>query len=111
VTEATLQQMAATPDPRLRRIGDAAACHLHPFVREVNLTPADEHRISDRNRQGCTAIRQEFISARTADLFFLTKQRESSRSAACFSPNQGQDLDPMLVMTRSAFSYLSGNLQ
>jgi hypothetical protein len=41
VTNAALQQMAATPDPRLKEIGDAAVRHLHVFVREVNLTPAE----------------------------------------------------------------------
>jgi hypothetical protein len=41
VTEAALRQMAATPDPRRKEIGDAAVRHLHVFVREVKLTPAE----------------------------------------------------------------------
>jgi FlaA1/EpsC-like NDP-sugar epimerase len=37
VTEAALQQMAATPDPRLKEIGNAAVRQ----PREVKLTPAE----------------------------------------------------------------------
>jgi hypothetical protein len=39
VSEAAPQQMAATADPRLKEIGDAAV--RHAFVREVNLAPAE----------------------------------------------------------------------
>jgi len=40
-TDATLAQMATTPDPRFREIMAAAVRHLHAFAREVNLTPEE----------------------------------------------------------------------
>lgn len=63
-TEAALAQMAATPDPRLKQIADAAVRHLHAFVREVNLTP-DEWLAGigflTAVGKACTPVRQEFI--------------------------------------------------
>jgi len=64
VTEAALRQMAATPDLRLKEIGDAAVRHLHAFVREVNLTPAEWLTgigFLTEVGKACSAIRQEFI--------------------------------------------------
>jgi hydroxyquinol 1,2-dioxygenase len=64
VTEAALRQMAATPDPRLKEIGDAAVRHLHAFVREVNLTPAEwlaGIALLTEIGKACSPIRQEFI--------------------------------------------------
>jgi protocatechuate 3,4-dioxygenase beta subunit len=64
VTDAALEQMAGTADPRLRQIMDAAVRHLHAFAREVELTP-DEWltgiRFLTAVGQACTPIRQEFI--------------------------------------------------
>src|SRR5258705_11741235 len=41
ITDAVLDQMATTPDPRLKTIMASAVKHLHAFAREVNLTPAE----------------------------------------------------------------------
>jgi hydroxyquinol 1,2-dioxygenase len=41
ITDAVLDQMATTPDPRLKAIMASAVKHLHAFAREVNLTPAE----------------------------------------------------------------------
>ena len=41
VTDAALEQMAKTPDPRMKEIMDAAVRHLHAFARDVRLTPAE----------------------------------------------------------------------
>ena len=63
-TTAVLQQMSATPDPRLKEIADAAVRHLHAFVREVRLTPAEWLTgigFLTQVGQACSAIRQEFI--------------------------------------------------
>jgi hydroxyquinol 1,2-dioxygenase len=63
-TEAALAQMADTPNPRLKQIGDAAVRHLHAFAREVNLTPEEWLAgIAYLTAVGkaCTAVRQEFI--------------------------------------------------
>ena len=41
ITDAVLDQMATTPDPRLKAIMESAVKHLHAFASEVNLTPAE----------------------------------------------------------------------
>src|SRR3954447_26296967 len=64
VTDAALAQMAATENPRLKEIADAAVRHLHAFAREVNLTPEEwlqGIQFLTEVGQACTPIRQEFI--------------------------------------------------
>jgi protocatechuate 3,4-dioxygenase beta subunit len=64
VTEAVLQQMANTTDPRLKEIMESAVRHLHAFAREVSLTPAEwltAIKFLTEVGQACTAYRQEFI--------------------------------------------------
>lgn len=64
ITDAVLEQMAATPDPRLKEIMTAAVKHLHAFARETNLTPAEWIQgIEFMTQVGkmCTPERQEFI--------------------------------------------------
>ena len=41
ITEAVIEQMSTTPDPRLKEIMASAVKHLHAFARDVNLTPAE----------------------------------------------------------------------
>lgn len=63
-TEAALAQMAATPDPRLKEIIDAAVRHLHAFARDVNLTPEEWLAgigFLTAVGKACTPVRQEFI--------------------------------------------------
>jgi hydroxyquinol 1,2-dioxygenase len=64
VTGEVIAQMAATPDPRLGQVMDAAVRHLHAFAREVELTP-DEWLAGiaflTAVGQACTPYRQEFI--------------------------------------------------
>jgi hydroxyquinol 1,2-dioxygenase len=64
VTDAVLEQMAHTANPRLRQIMEAAVRHLHAFAREVNLTPAEwleGIRFLTEVGHASTPIRQEFI--------------------------------------------------
>ena len=64
ITDAVLEQMAATPDLRLKEIMIAAVKHLHAFARETNLTPAEWIKgIEFMTQVGkmCTPERQEFI--------------------------------------------------
>ncbi len=64
ITDAVLEQMATTPDPRMREVMEAAVRHLHAFAREVNLTPAEWIKgIAFMTAVGkmCTAERQEFV--------------------------------------------------
>jgi len=64
VTDAALEQMANTANPRLKQIMDAAVRHMHAFVREVELTPEEwiqGLQFLTAVGQACTPIRQEFI--------------------------------------------------
>jgi hydroxyquinol 1,2-dioxygenase len=64
VTEAVLQQMAMTTDPRLHEIMAAAVKHLHAFAREVSLKPEEwlfGIKFLTEVGQTCTPFRQEFI--------------------------------------------------
>jgi len=64
ITDAVIDQMATTPDPRMKEIMASAVKHLHAFAREVNLTPGEWIKgIEFMTMVGktCTAARQEFI--------------------------------------------------
>jgi protocatechuate 3,4-dioxygenase beta subunit len=64
ITDAVLDQMSTTADPRLKEIMESAVRHLHAFAREVNLTPAEWIKgIEFLTRVGhmCSPARQEFI--------------------------------------------------
>ena len=64
ITDAVLDQMATTPDPRMKEVMSSAVRHLHAFAREVNLTPAEWIKgIAFMTAVGkiCTPARQEFI--------------------------------------------------
>jgi len=64
ITDAALEQMAGTPNPRLKQIMSALVRHLHDFTREVDLTPEEwleGIRFLTAVGQKCTEHRQEFI--------------------------------------------------
>jgi hydroxyquinol 1,2-dioxygenase len=64
ITDAVLDQMATTPDPRMRTVMASAVRHLHAFAKEVNLTPSEWIKgIEFMTTVGkmCTPERQEFI--------------------------------------------------
>jgi len=64
ITDAVLDQMSTTSDPRMREVMAAAVKHLHAFAREVNLTPGEWIKgIEFMTLVGkmCTPARQEFI--------------------------------------------------
>jgi hydroxyquinol 1,2-dioxygenase len=64
ITEIALEQMADTPDPRLKQIMESLVRHLHDFARDVDLTPAEWIKgIEFLTAVGkkCTPARQEFI--------------------------------------------------
>jgi protocatechuate 3,4-dioxygenase beta subunit len=64
ITDAALEQMSATPNPRLKQIMDAAVRHAHAFAREVDLTPEEwleGIRFLTAVGHACTNFRQEFI--------------------------------------------------
>jgi len=64
ISQAVIEQMATTPDPRMREIMEAAVKHLHQFARDVKLTPAEWLMGIDfltRVGKMCTPDRQEYI--------------------------------------------------
>ena len=64
ITDAVIEQMSTTADPRLKEIMEAAIRHLHAFAREVNLKPHEwiaGIEFLTRVGQTCTPARQEFI--------------------------------------------------
>ena len=64
ITDAVLEQMATTSDPRMREVMASAVKHLHAFARDVNLTPGEWIKgIAFMTAVGkmCTAERQEFV--------------------------------------------------
>ncbi|MGC1530846.1 MAG: dioxygenase, partial [Bradyrhizobium sp.] len=64
ITQAVLDQMASTPNSRLKQIMASAVKHLHAFAKDVNLTPAEWIKgIAFMTAVGkiCTPARQEFI--------------------------------------------------
>ncbi|MFZ0980621.1 MAG: dioxygenase [Candidatus Acidiferrales bacterium] len=64
ITDAALDQMSSTPNPRFKEIMSSLVRHLHAFTREVDLTPEEwleGIRFLTAVGQKCTAHRQEFI--------------------------------------------------
>ena len=64
ITEAVLEQVGKSPSPRIRQISEAAARHLHNFVREVEPTMDEWEwaiRFLTETGQLCSSTRQEFI--------------------------------------------------
>src|ERR1700675_1723037 len=64
ITDAALEQMSSTPNPRLKEIMRSLVGHLHDFTREVDLTPdewLEAIRFLTAVGQKCTEHRQEFI--------------------------------------------------
>ena len=64
ITDAALEQMSGTTDPRLKEIMESLVRHLHEFAREVDLTPAEwleGVKFLTAVGQKCTPFRQEFI--------------------------------------------------
>ena len=64
VTQATIEQMSTTTNPRLKQIMESAVRHLHAFARDVSLTPEEwvyGIKFMTQIGQTCTPFRQEFI--------------------------------------------------
>jgi protocatechuate 3,4-dioxygenase beta subunit len=64
VTDAVFEQMATTPNPRLKQVMESLVRHLHDFARDVKLTPEEwltAIGFLTKTGQTCTPARQEFI--------------------------------------------------
>jgi hydroxyquinol 1,2-dioxygenase len=118
ITEAALEQMASTPDPRLRTIMAALVRHLHSFAREVDLTPEEwleAIKFLTAVGQKCTAHRQEFILlSDTLGLSALVnalhdkRASESATKSSLLGPFYRQDA-PMMKLGDSIISKSEGS--
>jgi len=64
ITDAVIEQMSGTPNPRLKQIMEILVKHLHAFAREADLTPDEWIQgigFLTAVGQKCTEFRQEFI--------------------------------------------------
>jgi hydroxyquinol 1,2-dioxygenase len=64
VSDAVVEQMSETPDPRLKQVMASLVRHMHDFARDVNLTPDEWLKaigFLTKAGQTCTPARQEFI--------------------------------------------------
>jgi len=64
VTDAVIEQMSSTPDPRLKQIMESVVRHTHEIIRECNLTPPELFMAMEFLKdvgQKCTPKRQEFM--------------------------------------------------
>src|SRR5277367_482092 len=117
ITEAALDQMASTPNPRLKEIMAALTRHLHDFAREVDLTPdewLDGIKFLTAVGQKCTPYRQEFILlSDTLGLSSLVnalhdkRASESATKSSLLGPFYRQDA-PMLKLGDSIITKSKG---
>jgi hydroxyquinol 1,2-dioxygenase len=88
ITDAVIEQMSGTPNPRLKQIMEILVKHLHAFAREADLTP-DEwiQGIGFLTSVGhkCTEFRQEFI--------LLSDTLGLSALVNSLHDNRGTDMD------------------
>ena len=64
VTEAVLEQMSSTPNPRLKAVMEIVIRHVHEILREADLTPDELFKgiqFLTEVGQKCTPNRQEFM--------------------------------------------------
>jgi hydroxyquinol 1,2-dioxygenase len=64
ITDAVLERVANTPDPRARRVSQALVKHLDAFIREIEPTEAEWEwgiRFLTETGRLCSDTRQEFI--------------------------------------------------
>ena len=87
ITEAVIERLANTPDPRLKEIMSSLVRHLHAFAREVRLTEEEWFRgIDFLTRVGHITDdqRQEFILlSDTLGLSMLTVAMNNAKPAGC----------------------------
>jgi len=105
ITDAVVEQMSATPDPRLKEIMGSLVRHLHAFAREVDLTPdewLEAIKFLTAVGQKCTPYRQEFILlSDTLGLSSLvnalhdTRASESATKSSLLGPFYRQDSPTM----------------
>jgi hydroxyquinol 1,2-dioxygenase len=105
ITDAALEQMEGTENPRLKQIMEVLVKHLHAFAREADLTPEEwieGIKFLTAVGQKCTAYRQEFILlSDTLGLSSLInalhdkRATEAGTKSSLLGPFYRQDSPPM----------------
>jgi len=117
ITDAAVEQMSGTTNPRLRQIMQSLVRHLHEFAREVDLTPEEwleGIKFLTAVGQKCTAHRQEFILlSDTLGMSALTNALHDKRAtgaatkSSLLGPFYRQDA-PMMKLGDSIISKSKG---
>jgi hydroxyquinol 1,2-dioxygenase len=117
ITDAAIDQMASTPDPRFKQIMESLVRHLHDFTREVDLTPEEwlaGIKFLTAVGQACTQHRQECILlSDTLGLSSLVnalhdkRATEASTKSSLLGPFYRQDA-PMMKLGDSIISKSEG---
>src|SRR4051812_10554219 len=105
ITDAAIEQMSTTGDPRLKQIMESLVRHLHAFAREVDLKPEEwieGIKFLTAVGQKCTDFRQEFILlSDTLGLSSLVnalhdrRATEAGTKSSLLGPFYRQDSRPM----------------
>lgn len=117
ITDAAIDQMSSTPDPRFKQIMESLVRHLHDFTREVDLTPEEwlaGIKFLTAVGQACTQHRQECILlSDTLGLSSLVnalhdkRATEASTKSSLLGPFYRQDA-PMMKLGDSIISKSEG---
>src|SRR5436305_10088335 len=102
ITDAAIEQMSTTGDPRLKQIMESLVRHLHAFAREVDLKPEEwleGIKFLTAVGQKCTPQRQEFIllsdtlgMSSLVNALHDRRTVESSTKSSLLGPFYRQDL-------------------
>ncbi len=118
ITDAAIEQMSSTPNPRLKQIMAALVRHLHAFAREVDLTPEEwieGIRFLTAVGQKCTPHRQEFIllsdtlgMSSLINALHDRRAKEAATKSSLLGPFYRQDA-PMMELGDSIISKSEGS--
>ncbi|MCB4363334.1 intradiol ring-cleavage dioxygenase [Hydrogenophaga taeniospiralis] len=87
LTQAVIERLAHTPNPRLKEILSSLVTHLHAFARDVHLTEEEWFQgieFLTATGQKCTSTRQEFILlSDVLGLSMLTVSMQNDKPQGC----------------------------
>jgi hydroxyquinol 1,2-dioxygenase len=106
VTQAIVEQLGSTPDPRLRTILISLVQHLHGFVREVGLTTEEWNAAIGyltRTGKSCDGRRQEFILL--SDVLGVSILVDAINHRHCRGATESTVLGPFYVQNPPEFPH------
>ncbi len=110
ITQAVLNRLAESTDPRFKEIMTAVVRHLHAAVREVDLQPGEWMKAIDfltRTGQMCDEKRQEFIIlSDTLGVSMLVVQLEQARRSAKAMQDRSATVKPTEATVQGPFYWV-----